>query len=98
MGETDGRASARSGAFSRFHLSSRPASVAAVDLQSVIALPPAGVYAALCDVERRPALDPTITVVEPCDGEVLAGSTFSGTGALTGDESSFEALVTALEA
>lgn len=71
--------------------------MATVQLQSVIARPAAEVFAALCDLGRRPALDPTVTEMTPPAGEVQAGSTFSGRGTMVSSGSGFDGLVTALE-
>jgi Polyketide cyclase / dehydrase and lipid transport len=67
------------------------------DVQSVISLAPAEVYAALTDLSRRPSLDPTIAELNAPAEPATEGAAFAGLGTLTGDEGAFEAIVTALE-
>ncbi|HZU78057.1 MAG TPA: SRPBCC family protein [Dehalococcoidia bacterium] len=73
--------------------------MAVVDLQAVVAQPPDAVYRALCDLARRPELDPTIVTVENAapDGAPHEGTTFRGAGMLPGTEERFDGLVTGLE-
>src|SRR5438132_10695495 len=71
--------------------------MSSVDLQSVIAQPPAAVYGALCDPARRAELDPTVTEMLSPAHEIAEGTTFSGAGTLTGEDVAFEAVVIALE-
>ena len=71
--------------------------MSSTDAQAVISLPPAVVYAALCDLGRRPELDPTISELDAANQPIVEGATFAGRGTLTGDDSAFEGIVTALE-
>jgi hypothetical protein len=71
--------------------------LATAELQTVIALPPPGVFEALCDLGRRPSIDPTITEISPPSGGLQAGSTFSGRGTMASSGSGFDGIVTALE-
>ena len=71
--------------------------MATAELQTVIALPPPGVFEALCDLGRRPSIDPTITELSPPSGGLQAGSAFSGRGTMASSGSGFDGVVTALE-
>jgi|SRR5581483_482809 len=71
--------------------------MASVDAQVVIALPPAAVFAALADLQRRPSLDPTVGEVTAERFEPEPGATFGGWASLTGSEEGFEGALTAYE-
>lgn len=74
--------------------------MAVAELQAVVALPRAAVFAALSDLARRPALDPSILELEgsgPAAGAAAAGSVFTGRSAITGSDGGFEGSVTAIE-
>jgi hypothetical protein len=71
--------------------------MASVDLLAVVSLPQADVYAALCDLARRPRLDPTVVEVTPPEDGATPAASFSGRGTTTGDERHFDGIVTALE-
>lgn len=68
-----------------------------VDLQIAVARPAAEVYAALADLARRPALDPTVTEIDPPDEPLREAAVFSGRGGVTGKDTGFEAVVTGLQ-
>ena len=71
-----------------------------VDLQLGISCPPAAVYAALIDIERRPALDPTVSAIEPMNPSDLPlheASAFQGRGGVPGTDTEFEGVVTGLQ-
>jgi hypothetical protein len=76
--------------------------MAAVDLQVVVGRAPAEVCRALLDLAERPAIDPTITLIEPPAGSTFPhgaapeGTVFGGTGTLSGSEERFEGSVTAV--
>lgn len=70
------------------------------DLQLGVSRPPAVVYAALVDIERRPALDPTVSAIEPLqpsDLPLRETSAFEGRGGVPGTETEFEGVVTGLQ-
>jgi hypothetical protein len=71
-----------------------------LDLQLGISRPPAVVYAALVDIERRPALDPTVSSIEPlneADLPLHETSAFQGRGGVPGTDTEFEGVVTGLQ-
>jgi len=72
--------------------------VAIAELQMVLALRPEDAFAALADIRRRPALDPTISEVMAPAGPPAIGATFSGRGSVTGADASFEGMITGLDA
>ncbi len=71
--------------------------MASVDVQAVVALPPAATFAALADLPRRPAIDPTVGDVTAPAFKPEAGAAFGGWASLTGSEEGFEGSITAYE-
>ncbi|HLZ71072.1 MAG TPA: SRPBCC family protein [Dehalococcoidia bacterium] len=71
--------------------------MASVDAQAVFALSPAAAFAALADLPRRPALDPTVGSIEAPAFVPEAGAAFSGWASLTGSDEAFEGSITAYE-
>jgi hypothetical protein len=72
--------------------------VASIDLQTVIAAPPAAVYWSLGDPALRPTIDPFVSEVETPLSELEPGGGFVGRSTVTGSDSAFECLVTAIDA
>lgn len=71
--------------------------MASVDVQAVFALPPEAAFAALADLRRRPALDPTVGEISASEFKPEPGATFGGWASLTGSEEGFEGSITAYE-
>ena len=74
--------------------------MAVAEVQAVVALPRASVFAALSDLARRPALDPTMLAIEEAATPLAADDpasapVFRGRTVITGSESDFEGSVTA---
>src|SRR5579883_2615061 len=71
--------------------------MASADAQAVFALPPEAVFAALADLPRRPAFDPTVGEIKTPEFVPEPGATFGGWASLTGSEEGFEGSITAFE-